>query len=598
MLHCKSHNIEATCHICNVTFRRLTSLSTRLDNAPSPPLCKKCLQSFSNMWELNNPAKTHCMDSVKKAPSVIYQNSDIFSGQEIARRNANSESRPQQRTEMRPETSENSVEYIVGVDDKDIKTESDCDREDDSTTSESGDEIEIGSKCTKAQRGDPELDLGSGSDSTEHSSDSSNNPPSKKTSAICRGPRSRRTPAFCRGPESTMCLACGRGPFKTMKLHLLHCSGVKVKYPCSLCKEVFPNEAALKEHYMPLYTCDVCGQVFPLEKLYNDHKCPKGSRSPLVLFCSESRPQACNICKSFFVSEKSLSNHVNKVHMSVVSTKVCIITNPAALADKNASLGVHRSAAPSVISPNVANQVINGKLCIGQMNVGTQSTVTKSNPAPASTSSSQQVTSPAQVCVTSAGERLTSETDSSPSQPASRALRCPPTSATDPATAPTPTILAMFENGSHNLELMKRMNTGWRSKAPHPCRQCGAIFRQPSLIISHRYLHRGRRSHRCHCGRAFKHQLHLLRHCVQHAETVSYICVGCGETFIGAKLLEEHVRGQSGKRSRSGHKWKPRVKRKCRVPFTCDCGQLFFRPSAFIWHQLRNRTKTKRLKSS
>lgn len=503
---------------------------------------------------------------------------------------------------MRPETSGNTLEYIVGEDDKDIEMGNVCAAEEDSTTSDSEDndeeeedeeeedEDENYSKHRVKFTGDQELDCGSGSDTTEHSSDSSDNPPVKKRPALSRRPPSRNATI------SEMCLACGRGPFRSVKLHLLHCTGMKVKHPCSLCKEVFPNEAALKEHYMPLYACDVCGQVFPLEKLYSDHKCPKGTRSPLVLFCSESRPQPCNICKSFFVSEKSLSNHVNKVHMSVVSTKVCIITNPAALTDKNAQLGVRHATVPAVITPNAANQVINGKLCVGHMNVGTQSAATKGNSTSVPTSSSQDGPHPDKA---SAVETTSSERSSSnQGQPADQSSSCPPAESVKPASPPTPTILAMFENGSHDLARTKRMNMGWRSKAPLPCRQCGAIFRQPSLIISHRYLHRGQRTHQCQCGRTFKHQLHLLRHCVQHAETVSYICASCGETLPGAKLLEEHIRGKSGKRSRSGHKWKHRVKRKCRAPLTCDCGQLFFRPSAFIWHQLRNRTKTKPLKTS
>lgn len=511
---------------------------------------------------------------------------------------------------MRPETSENTLEYIVGEDDKDIEMRNVCAAEEDSTTSDSEDddddeededdeeeeeeeEDEKYSKRRSALTVDPELDCGSGSDTTEHSSDSSDYPPARRSRARSHRPPSRKAAI------SEMCRACGRGPFRSVKLHLLHCTGVKVKHPCSLCKEVFPNEAALKEHYMPLYTCDVCGQVFPLEKLYSDHKCPKGTRSPLVLFCSESRPQPCNICKSFFVSEKSLSNHVNKVHMSVVSTKVCIITNPAALTEKGAQLGVRHASLPAVITPNAANQVINGKFCVGHMNVGSQPAAIKGNSTSLSTSSSQEMLHLDKASATPAAEATRSErSGGNQGQPADQPSSCPSAEPAKPTSAPAPTILAMFENGSHDLARTKRMNMGWRSKAPLPCRQCGAIFRQPSLIISHRYLHRGQRSHQCQCGRTFKHQLHLLRHCVQHAETVSYICASCGETLLGARLLEEHIRGKSGKRSRSGHKWKPRVKRKCRAPLTCDCGQLFFRPSAFIWHQLRNRTKTKPLKTS
>ncbi|XP_051261530.1 zinc finger protein 62 homolog [Dicentrarchus labrax] len=619
MSHYKSHNIKATCHICKVTFRHLTSLSTHLDNVHSPPLCTKCHQSFSNVWELNKHSETHCMGSasLQEAPSLISaivcqsQNSNNFSNAVTAQQGTNSvlceslsELRPQQRIEMkpeRPETPENSVEYIVGEDDKDIDMESNCEKAGDSSSSDSDDEDKTRSKPSGLCPDDPESDGDSNSSSTDYSSDSSNSPHSKNT------------PAILPSANSSICSRCGRGPFRSMKLHLLHCSGIRVKYQCSLCKELFQTETALNEHYMPLYSCDVCGQVFPHENSYQHHQCPKGSRSPLVLFCCESMPQACNICKSFFTSEKTLFNHVARVHTSVVSTKVCIITNPSLLTDKKISTGVHGTAAHSAItSPNVVNQVINGKLHIGQTYAGSLSTVVKSSPSSLSASSFHPGRPPAPVCMASADAPVRPGKDGTLGQPTNQPSSClsassfvPAPSATDttPATAPTntvspptPTIMAMFENGSHDVALMKRMNTGWRSKAPYPCRQCGAILRQPSLVISHRYLHRGHRSHQCQCGRAFKHRLHLLRHCVQHAETVSYICVSCGETFTGAKLLAEHMKGKSRKKARSGCKWKRKVKRKCRMPFMCDCGQLFFRPSAYIWHQLQNRTKTKQSK--
>lgn len=566
MLHYKSHNIKATCHICKVTFRRLTSLSTHLDNAHSPPLCKKCHQSFSNVWELNKHAGAHCIGSQQSTNSVL--------------RDSVSELRRHQRSEMKPEraeTSENSVEYIVGEDDKDNDMESDSEKADDSTSSETEDEDETRSN----------------SSSTDNSSDSSYTP------------LFQNRPTVLPGAES-ICATCGRGPFRSMKLHLLHCSGVRVKYQCSLCKEIFLTEMALNEHYMSLYSCDVCGQVFSNEKLYYQHRCPKGNKSALVLFCSETMPQACNICKSFFTSERTLLNHVTKVHTSVVSTKVCIITNPSKLTDK--ATGVPGTAAQSATSiPNVVNQAINGKLCVGQTYAGSLSSVVKNSPSSLLTSSSHPGRRSAAI-YSSADAPVRSQKDSTLSEtvlseplivPASGATdTTPATAASDPESPPMPTIMAIFENDSKDLALMKRMNTGWRSKASYPCRQCGAIFRQPSLIISHRYLHRGRRSHQCQCGRAFKHRLHLLRHCVQHAENVSYICVSCGETFTGAKLLAEHMKGKSLKKSSSGSKQKHKVKKKCKMPFTCDCGQLFFRPSAYIWHQLQNRMKRKRLKKS
>ncbi|XP_029361089.1 zinc finger protein 883 [Echeneis naucrates] len=538
MSHYKSHNIKATCHICKVIFRRLTSLSTHLDNAHSPPLCKKCHQSFSNVWELNKHAEILCTGSVpfKEAPSLISavihqsQSTNIFSNELTLQQNTNSisELRHQQRIEMKPETTENSVEYIVGEDDIDIDMESDSGRLDNSTSSETDDEDEALHKPTNMCPDDPESD--GASSSADNSSDSSNSLHSKQN------------PATLANVNSSICAACGRGPFRSMKLHLLHCSGVRVKYQCSLCKSLFLTETELNEHYMPLYSCDICGQVFSHENLYHHHQCPKNSKSPLVFFCSETMPKACNICKSFFTCETTLFNHVTRVHTSVVSTKVCIITNPSALPDKKVS----GFCGTAISSPNQVTRFID------QTYAGSQS-----NP-------------------------LKSDTDKT------RA-----TAASEPASEPVPTIMAMFENDSQDVALMKRMNMGWRAKAPYPCRQCGAILRQPSLIISHRYLHRGHRSHQCQCGRAFKHRLHLLRHCVQHAEAIKYICVSCGETFTGARLLAEHMKGKSQKKSRTRRR---KVKRKCKMPFTCDCGQLFFRPSAYIWHQLQNWKKTKQLK--
>ncbi len=570
MSHYKSHNIKATCHICKVTFRRLTSLSTHLDNAHSPPLCKKCHQSFSNVWELNKHAGARCIGSQQSTNSALWDSV--------------SELRPKRRIEMkpeRPETSENSVEYIVGEDDNDNDMESDCEKADESTSSASEDENETRSN----------------SSSTDHSSDDSYTPLSQNRLAV--RPRA----------EST-CATCGRGPFRSMKLHLLHCSGVRVKYQCSLCKELFLTEVSLNEHYMSLYSCHMCGQVFPNVSLYRHHPCPNANNPDLALFCSETMPKACNICKSFFTSERTLLNHVTKVHTSVVSTKVCIITNPSALNEKTP--GVPGTAAQSATSsPNVINQVINGKLRVGQTYAGSLSTVVKSSPSSLSTSSSHSDRRPAVIFSASAAAPVGLQKDGTRAQPASQPSSSvfapssvPASSATDttqattacdPVSQSTPTIMAIFENDSKDVALMKRMNTGWRSKATYPCRQCGAIFRQPSLIISHRYLHRGRRSHQCQCGRAFKHRLHLLRHCVQHAENLSYICVSCGETFTGAKLLAEHIKGKSRRKSSPRCKRKGKVKRKCKMPFTCDCGQLFFRPSAYIWHQLQNRTKTKRL---
>lgn len=465
--------------------------------------------------------------------------------------------RPRRRKAKKPKKSGSTVQFAVDEGDG----ETDSEETDESTSSESDVEEKNPPKPASLRPVKPESD--GDSSSTDDFSDS------------CYKPKSAYLPEGVNAKKSSVCGSCGRGPFRSLKLHLRHCSGVRVKYKCFLCKELFATQKLLNEHYMSLYSCDTCGQVFSNEVVYYQHPCPKKGKAPLSLFCSEAMPQVCNLCKSFFSTEKALLNHVTKVHTSVVSTKVCIIKNPSVLTNKDIP------EAHSVLSyPDTYIQAVNGKFHDGQADV--------SSPSSLSTSSFLTGQQPATACTASSAISY-STTEPPPD-------KTPGSLASNPDSLEAPTILAMFENGSHDVALMKRMNTGWRCKAPHPCRQCGAIFRQPSLIISHRYLHRGRRSHQCQCGRAFKHQLHLLRHCVQHAENMSYICVGCGGTFIGATILAKHLAGTSLKKSCSGYKPKRKVKRKCKMPFTCDCGQLFFRPSAYIWHQLQNRTKTNSVK--
>ncbi|XP_073704000.1 uncharacterized protein [Garra rufa] len=146
-------------------------------------------------------------------------------------------------------------------------------------------------------------------------------------------------------------------------------------------------------------------------------------------------------------------------------------------------------------------------------------------------------------------------------------------------------IVAMYVNRSTDLALQKRFEQSWHSKTILPCRHCGAVSRQPSLRVRHRYLHRGSRLYRCQCGRSFQKQLHLLRHQVQHAESVRFVCARCGDTFEGAHKLSCHK--QKHRNGRRG------VKTKCETAFDCSCGQMFTRPSALLWHMLKNSKHSK-----
>lgn len=154
-------------------------------------------------------------------------------------------------------------------------------------------------------------------------------------------------------------------------------------------------------------------------------------------------------------------------------------------------------------------------------------------------------------------------------------------------------IVAMFVNQSKELALQKRMRQSWRTKAVFSCRQCGAVSRQFSLGVRHRYQHRGPRLHRCQCGRAFQQRMHLLRHQVQHAEATRYVCAACGRMFCGTQNLACHrplfrVTPTNKKRN---------AKKECRNMFQCYCGLSFMRPAALLWHLLKNsKTRKPRLK--
>lgn len=146
-------------------------------------------------------------------------------------------------------------------------------------------------------------------------------------------------------------------------------------------------------------------------------------------------------------------------------------------------------------------------------------------------------------------------------------------------------VVAMFMNKNRDLSLQKPCEQRWRSKTIFPCRDCGAVSRQPSMRVRHRYLHRGSRLYRCQCGRSFQQQLHLLRHQVQHAESVRFVCSRCGNTFEGAHKLTCHKR-----KNKKGRQ----AKKKCKAAFDCSCGQMFARPSALLWHMLKNSKLSKR----
>lgn len=661
--HYKSHKVSATCHICKVTFRRITSLLTHMDNVHKPH-CMRCKQCFWNVGELNKHLESQCVDSVlseshlsqhilngdnfKKAsrppPKDVQRNDAFFHVAEDhsyalsfkhdldiqqlnAQQSPDIESKPLESCAIkqeRPETPDNTIAYTVGEANDPCQTgytsdlsnsEHDAQMSDDDKThlTDSTDTTSFGSN-------DPESDIDSNSSGYSHSSPFT--------------PLSQIIPATHPSADTSMCTTCGKGPFRNVKVHLRFCVCKKENLQCSVCKQSFGSKQSLRNHKLVLHSCDTCGQVFAYLNSYLHHQCPKGNYST-VMFCSKLMPKACHICKAFFNSEQSLLKHVVQAHSTLVRISFNIHDQVSPVVCNTAAQSSTSSSGHILVSSH-GLETTKRKSSAVQTAGGSLSSVVKSNlpPSPSPSHSALVPLTPKLVnsapnefaedvlcgntISRAASKRNTSDPQVTVMRQKNAPSPCSPvklphapsrtnrainqktkqlvggvnksaaTGSVSP-TMPALNILAVFKNVSQEVALMKRMNTSWRSKAPYPCRQCGAISRQPSLIISHRYLHRGRRTHQCQCGRAFKHRLHLLRHCVQHAEAASYICVSCGETFTGATLLAEHMNGRLRKGRSAGCSWKVRVRRKCQMPFSCDCGQLFVRPSAYIWHQIKNR---------
>ncbi|XP_053743310.1 zinc finger protein 93 isoform X1 [Synchiropus splendidus] len=529
--HYKSHINNNTCHICNVTLECQNSLSTHLVNVHSPPFCEHCHQSFADVWELNKHAETSSLFN-NHSEEVIKADTPGRQWNDRARKHPDAE-----------QTAASGVDYVVREDSQD------------------------GLPSKELLEGESDND--SDSSSTDHSSDSSKSLPSRKS----------RSTVF----SNSFCKVCGKGPFKFVKLHRRHCTGAKVEHRCLLCNATFETSLALNEHYLPLYSCEICGQIFSHQTLYRHHKCPKRSGTGRVLFCSTVMPIACKICKCFFTSEAHLSNHITAAHSSLVRTKVCIIKGHSGHSDK--SILLTSQQLPSTYSPAV--KINNGGIDGNETNGKPFK-----NSRPSSSSSpfngSRHLSAELPFKGVSSGKPAAANTSSnhlvsSVSQAA----------AAVPHTGRAPAILALFENYSKELALRQRLNMDWRLKPCYRCHLCCATVRQRSFLILHRYRHRGKRLHHCHCGRRFAQRLYLLRHCVQHAEAVDYICASCGKTFTGSKRLAKHLRCRKLLEDTKPNGYH---KRRCEMSFTCDCGLTFLRPSAYIWHHIQKHMDTRHLR--
>lgn len=721
--HYKSHNTEATCYICKVTFRRMTSLWTHLNNAHlnSVLFCINCKQHFNSLWQLNKHIGTHLTPTTynyfNKAAEPTWT---PFSKQGLLSKL--SEAVAQDHTYCNSPTNGNDIDHAYSftkqsddnltqwsgepIDGDNLQwTQEIGDIDAVSDGSVSADEVEdMNVMCRNKTKGETTVtnsssngndsdqqrsgeedeisscvnykeeveDVGEQSDeNTQSLSDTSDSDFNITNLSESDSDTSRYSSSSSHSPDcnsrikssnsTSTCFQCGRGPFRNVKVHLLHCfkNRTKIALQCPLCKERLPNQKAFMDHKVSLYACKLCSQVFHQNETFQVHCCPSGkmlfgpptmlhscdtlASDSLLAFTkattsrteTENQPIQCFACKAFFKGEHAVLNHVIQTHntklfyavrnelsstgLAISSAKIRQSTSsPSQSIVCNVPFFPFSSASQQAAAPVMIRVVVNEpsvksgtKLMalqppactltgvVPQNNVATTQSLakipTKALPSKKTNLVPQLLNPQSRIKnrLFPAPTLLTPAKAPPPvfmSVPAPAAATLLRTTSTGPVT-----VVTMFENNSREMALKQRMSMNWREKSIYPCRQCGAMSRQSSLAIRHRYVHRGPRPHSCHCGRTFQHRLHLLRHCMLHAEATTYVCVNCGDTFYGAQSLVEHMGGTFRRSKRIGTNVTLRPRKVCRVPLTCPCGQVFAKHSAYLWHQLQNsRTKHRR----
>ncbi|XP_064802163.1 zinc finger protein 521 isoform X2 [Oncorhynchus masou masou] len=423
-------------------------------------------------------------------------------------------------------------------------------------------------------------------------------------------------------PDNGACVRCGRGPFTSLEHHMKYCNKQK-GIQCVMCKAYFLTEGSLVDHIVLAHADKLVTQAggssattFSFVPMTISTTSGQQSPSSSTLMCCSSGNKELKRLAPVPVSDQGhcavgqltpagQSVSLPRVMLSTTTSSQPAIPVVATLLIDNTGGGPAKIArlvpvAPQTNPPKTqvtAPTHTNTAKPLGQFSNLLQQTVHQEK------SVQQQTPRPTALAM----DPIRSPTTPSP-RPASASapgkitmihlspVHTPPLAQSSPLTlafAPAPlSIMCMFVNRSKELALEKRMKMSWRSKCTYTCRQCGAVSQQPSLSVKHRYLHRGSRRYRCHCGRSFLRRLHLLRHYLQHAQATRYICTACGETFDGAKCLAQHMVGASNTTRCPGDSITLKLRKECRMPFSCHCGQVFCRPAAFLWHKLKNTQRT------
>ncbi|XP_029594178.1 uncharacterized protein si:dkey-79d12.4 isoform X2 [Salmo trutta] len=424
-------------------------------------------------------------------------------------------------------------------------------------------------------------------------------------------------------PDKGACVRCGRGPFTSLEHHMKYCNKQK-GIQCVMCKAYFLTEGSLVDHIVLAHADKLVTQAggssattFSFVPMAISTTSGQQSPSSSTLMCYSSGIKELKRLAPVPVADQGPSAvgqltpagqstvSLPRVMLSTTTSSQPAVPVVATLLFDNTGGGPGKMARLVPVAPQTnppkphvpAPTQTNTAKPIGQFSNLLQQTVHQAQ------SVQQQTPRPMALAM----DPIRSPTTPSPRPVSASApgkitmirlspVPTPPLAQSSPLTlafAPVPlSIMCMFVNRSKELALEKRMKMSWRSKGTYTCRQCGAISQQPSLSVKHRYLHRGSRRYRCHCGRSFLRRLHLLRHYLQHAQATRYICTACGETFDGAKCLAQHMVGASNTTRCPGDSITLKLRKECRIPFSCHCGQVFCRPAAFLWHKLKNTQRT------